>query len=89
MEILDETSVKISDLIHDKKCYIAELCIPEKVFCVGWTGYKIIFVSYPIAVRSVRDAFQKKNYVDRETVPISSDPPTIETVSEHLDRECW
>ena len=32
---------------------------------------------------------KKKNYVDRETVPISSDPPTIETVSEHLDRECW
>ena len=32
---------------------------------------------------------KKKNYVDRETVPIPSYPPTIETVSEYLDREYW
>ena len=31
----------------------------------------------------------KKNYVDRETVPIPSYPPTIETVSKYLDREYW
>ena len=37
----------------------------------------------------LRDAFKKKNYVDRETVPIPSYPPTIETVSEYLDREYW
>ena len=37
----------------------------------------------------LRDACQKKNYVDRETVPIPSDPPTIETISEYLDREYW
>ena len=32
---------------------------------------------------------KKKNYVDRETVPIPSYPPTIEAVSEYLDREYW
>ena len=32
---------------------------------------------------------KKKNYVDRETVPIPSYPPTIKTVSEYLDREYW
>ena len=37
----------------------------------------------------VRDAFKKKNYIDRETVPIPSYPPTIEAVSEYLDREYW
>ena len=31
----------------------------------------------------------KKNYLDREIVPIPSDPPTIETVSEYLDSEYW
>ena len=36
---------------------------------------------------SVRDAFKKKYYLDREIVPISSDTPTIGHVSEHLDRE--
>ena len=34
-----------------------------------------------------RDAIQKINDQDREIVPISSDTPTIETVSEHLDSE--
>ena len=29
----------------------------------------------------------KKKYVDRETIPIPSYPPTIEAVSEYLDRE--
>ena len=38
---------------------------------------------------ALRDAFKKKNYVDRETVPIPSYTPTIETVSEYLDREYW
>ena len=28
-------------------------------------------------------------YLDREIVPIPSDPPTIETVSEYLDSEYW
>ena len=37
----------------------------------------------------LRDAFKKKNYVDRGTVPIPSDSPTIETVSEYLDMENW
>ena len=37
----------------------------------------------------IRDAFKKKNYVARETVPIPSYPPTIEAVSEYLDREYW
>ena len=37
----------------------------------------------------VRDAFKKKIYVDRETVPIPSFPPTIETVSEYVDSEYW
>ena len=32
---------------------------------------------------------KKKNYVDRETVPIPSYPPTIDAVSEYLDREYW
>ena len=32
---------------------------------------------------------KKRNYVDRETVPIPSYPPTIKTVSEYLDREYW
>ena len=31
----------------------------------------------------------KKNYQDREIVPIPSDPPTIDTVSEYLDSEYW
>ena len=32
---------------------------------------------------------KKKYYLVREFVPIPSDTPTIETVSEYLDRECW
>ena len=39
--------------------------------------------------RCVREAFKKKYYLDREIVPIPSDPPTIETVSEYLDSEYW
>ena len=35
-----------------------------------------------------RDALKKK-YVDREAVPIPSYPPTIEAVSDYLDREYW
>ena len=31
----------------------------------------------------------KKNYLDREIVPIPSDNPTIETVSEYLESEYW
>ena len=37
----------------------------------------------------LREAFKKKYYLDREIVPIPSDTPTIETVSEYLDSECW
>ena len=33
--------------------------------------------------------FKKNYYLDRDIVPISSDTPTIETVSEHLDSEYW
>ena len=33
----------------------------------------------------LRDAV-KKNYLDREIVPMPSDTPTIETVSEYLDK---
>ena len=32
---------------------------------------------------------KKKYYQDREIVPIPSDTPTIETVSEYLDSEYW
>ena len=32
---------------------------------------------------------KKKYYLDREIVPIPSDTPTIETVSEYLDSEYW
>ena len=35
------------------------------------------------------DQTLKVGYVDSETVPIPSDPPTIETVSEYLDSEYW
>ena len=38
---------------------------------------------------SLREAFEKKNYLDWEIVPIPSDTPTIETVSEYLDSEYW
>ena len=37
----------------------------------------------------LREALKKKYYLDREIVPIPSDPPTIETVSEYLDSEYW
>ena len=37
----------------------------------------------------LREAFKKKYYLDREIVPIPSDTPTIETVSEYLDSEYW
>ena len=37
---------------------------------------------------SLRDAI-KRNYLDREIVPIPSDTPTIETISEYLDSEYW
>ena len=36
----------------------------------------------------LREAF-KKNYLDREIVPVPSDTPTIETISEYLDSEYW
>ena len=32
---------------------------------------------------------QKKNYLDRDIVPISSDPPTYETDRDNLDRDNW
>ena len=38
--------------------------------------------------KEVRDTIIKK-YLDRETVPIPSDTPTIEPVSEYLDSEYW
>ena len=37
----------------------------------------------------IREALKKKYYLVREFVPIPSDTPTIETVSEYLDSECW
>ena len=38
---------------------------------------------------SILGSLPKKNYLVREIVPIPSDTPTIETVSEHLDSEYW
>ena len=35
---------------------------------------------------SLREAFKKKYYLDREIVPIPSDPPTIETFSEYIGK---
>ena len=35
----------------------------------------------------IREAI--KNYPEREIVPLHSDTPTIETVSQHLDSEYW
>ena len=38
----------------------------------------------------LRDAIKKKkNYQDRDIVPISSDPPTYETDRDNLDRDNW
>ena len=37
----------------------------------------------------LRDAIKKKNYLDRDIVPISSDPPTYETDRDNLDRDNW
>ena len=51
--------------------------------------WDILISSFKNIKLSLRDAFKKKNYVDRETVPIPSYPPTIEAVSEYLDREYW
>ena len=48
------------------------------MFCLDKPTFKVI-----------REAFKKKYYLDREIVPIPSDPPTIETVSEYLDSEYW
>ena len=31
----------------------------------------------------------KKDYLDGEIVPITSDTPTIETINEYLDSEYW
>ena len=47
---------------------------------------KVIFRSNQTFVREV---FKKKCYLDMEIVPISSDTPPIETVSEYLDNEYW
>ena len=32
---------------------------------------------------------KKNNYLDRDIVPISSDPPTYETDRDNLDRDKW
>ena len=37
----------------------------------------------------LREAIQKKYYLEKVIVPISSDTLTIETVCEHLDSEYW
>ena len=47
-----------------------------------WGVCKVIFMSNPTKVMLGMPSKTKK-YVDRETVPIPSYPPTIETVSEY------
>ena len=37
----------------------------------------------------IRDAIKKKHNLYRDIVPISSDPPTIETDRDNLDRDNW
>ena len=39
-------------------------------------------------LKKVRESFQK-NYLVREIVPIPSDIPSIQTISEYLDSEYW
>ena len=46
-------------------------------------------VHYNGKLELLREAAQRKYYLDREIVPISSDTPTIEAVREHLDSEYW
>ena len=48
-----------------------------------------MLIAAPPFQREPKGSIQKKYYLDREIVPIPSDPPTIETVSEHLDSEYW
>ena len=43
-----------------------------------------IFMLVSVTAFRLRDAIKKKNYLDRDIVPISSDPPTYET-----DRDNW
>ena len=57
-------------------------------------GQKLPGQMLPLQFESVSDIpskgrYQKKKYLDREIVPIPSDTPTIETVSEHLDSAYW
>ena len=40
-----------------------------------------------LVIVPIREAFKEKNYRVKEIVPIPSDTPTIETVSEYLDSE--
>ena len=46
-------------------------------------------VHYNGKLELLREAAQRKYYLDRDIVPISSDTPTIEAVREHLDSEYW
>ena len=44
-------------------------------------------VHYNGKLELLREAAQRKYYLDRDIVPISSDTPTIGSASEHLDSE--
>ena len=82
----------ISDIIHNQ--YRVSLGICNRSDCQGdhpleVSTQHINTDSEKLKQIYIRDAFKKKNYVDREIVPIPSYPPTIEAVSEYLDREYW
>ena len=46
--------------------------------------WKILFIVNLLGTPS-----KKKNYLDRDIVPTSSDPPTYETDRDNLDRDNW
>ena len=46
-------------------------------------------ISPEVAKISGKGRHQKKNYLGRDIVPISSDPPTYETDRDNLDRDNW
>ena len=59
----------------------------DSMYIAIWNFFIKFFFFFTWAIP--RGARAPKNYVDRETVPIPSYPPTIEAVSEYLDREYW
>ena len=75
--------------MENQKWLLGVLTSPDRNFrihMVIWT--EKCWILEP-KMEMLRDAFKKKKYVDRGTVPIPPDSPTIKTVSEYLDREYW